>query len=125
MFNSDPLMFIETVTTKGLPQGQTVFDSRYDTPKPKKEVNEVLEEKEVEVQPLNNHQLSNETSVKLDSIIDLYHMSKPVICEIVTAVEHYEGIPFYKDNENLLIKKNGEDVSINLQEIQEVLILRI
>lgn len=123
MLNSDPLMFIETVTTKGLPQGRTVYDSRYDTIKKEKpllddkqeEVEEVVINKEVDVEILN----------KLDSVVDLYQIAKPVICDIITVSQHFEGIPFYKDDEKLLIKQNGEDVSINLQEIQEVLILRI
>lgn len=123
MLNSDPLMFIETVTTKGLPQGRTVYDSRYDTIKKEKQPlddkNEVVEE------VIINKELNTEVLNKLDNVVDLYQMSKPVICDIITISERFEGIPFYKDDEKLLIKQNGEDVSINLQEIQEVLILRI
>lgn len=122
MLNSDPLMFIETVTTKGLSQGQKVFDSRYNTVK--KEEKLELPKEPMETITLEN-KINAETLSKLETVIELYKISRPVICDIVTAYERFEGIPFLKDEEKVVIKQNASDISINLQDIQDVFIIRI
>ncbi len=121
MLNSDPLMFIETVTTKGLPQGRTVYDSRYD----KVDLSSFKkEESNIEDNLDMNTSIDEETLSKLESVVALYKIAKPVLCNIKTINTKYEGIPFKLQDEDLLIKQNGEDVVININEIQEIMILR-
>lgn len=122
MLNSDPLMFIETATTKGLSQGQKVFDSRYNTPKIEEQSKLLKEDVET---VLLDKKINEEVLVKLESVIELYKMSRPVICDIITTNQRIEGIPFLKDEEKLLIKQSGSDISVNIQDIQDVLIIRI
>ncbi|MBQ8293350.1 MAG: hypothetical protein IJX78_06075 [Bacilli bacterium] len=114
MLNSDPLMFIESAHVNVSSKSKTVFDSRYDLPKKKEE--EILSEPK---------EISKENLDKLDSILDLYHISKPVVCKIVTSSSSYEGIPFQKENDNLVIKQNGFDTVVNINDIEDIMILRI
>jgi hypothetical protein len=51
MFNTEPLMFIETAATKSAPSGQKIYDSRYD-----KKV--LVEEVKEELTPIDEEILS-------------------------------------------------------------------
>ena len=113
---------VETATTKGLSQGQKVFDSRYNTPKIEEQSKLLKEDVET---VLLDQKINEEVLVKLESVIELYKMSRPVICDIITTNQRIEGIPFLKDEEKLLIKQSGSDISVNIQDIQDVLIIRI
>lgn len=115
MFNSDPLMFIETAGTKSIPNGRTIYDSRYDK-------NVKLEEKEIVEEDLK---ISEETLSRLESIIELYQMSKPVLCDIKTIDGKYEGIPFEIKDEYVNIKHKGDILSLKLNRIVEIVILRV
>lgn len=113
MFNTEPLMFIETAATKSAPSGQTIYDSRYD-----KKV--LVEEVKEELTPIDEETLS-----KLESVVDLYQMSKPVLCDIKTLDENIEGIPLEINNEYLFVRHQGDTISLNLNTIKEIIIKRV
>ncbi len=113
MFNTDPLMFIETAATKSASNGQTIYDSRYD-----KKV--LVEEPKEELTPIDEETLS-----KLESVVDLYRMSKPVLCDIKTLDENIEGIPLEISKEYLYVKHQGDIISLNLNTIKEIIIKRV
>lgn len=107
MINPEPLMFIDSAKTLNQNKNQVVYDSRY---KPVKE----------EVKVINPDIL-----LKIDSVIELYQKVKPVVCEIKTIDNNYEGLPYSKDNEYLYVKQTGEVLRIKLEDIEEINILRI
>jgi hypothetical protein len=117
MLNSDPLMFIETAGTKSVPNGRTIYDSRYDK--------EVKLEEEKEVQVVETLKISEETLSRLESIVELYQMTKPVLCDIKTIDGNYEGIPVEIKDENVYVKHKGDILTLKLNGILEIIILRV
>ena len=116
MFNSDPLMFIETAKTKSIRNGKTIYDSRYD-----KDI-KVEEEKNLNEETF---EISEETLTRLESIIELYQMSKPVLCNIKTIDGQYECIPVEIQEECVNVKHRGDILSLKLNRILEIVILRV
>ena len=114
MFETDPLMFIETATTKGKPSGRTIYDSRYDK--------DIKLETEIKEEVLK---IDEETLSKLESIVELYQLSKPVLCDIKTIDSKYEGIPFEIKDEEVYIKHKGDILSLKVNTILEIIILAL
>ena len=104
----NPLMFIDTVNTKITKNSsQQIFDSRYSR------------------KQINNNNINYQT---IKNIITLYNHNQPVTCQITLVnKEIIIGIPYYSDNKILKIKKeeNDFDVSININSIIELIILKV
>ena len=109
MINPEPLMFIDSAKTLNQNKNQVVYDSRYKSVK-----------KEEPIKFINQDVL-----LKIDGVIELYQKIKPVVCDIITKNSSYQGIPYSKDEEYLYIKQNGLDVTLKLEDIEEINILRI
>ena len=69
--------------------------------------------------------INQDVLLKIDGVIELYQKIKPVVCDIITKNSSYQGIPYNKDEEYLYIKQNGLDVTLKLEDIEEINILRI
>ncbi len=109
MINPEPLMFIDSAKKLNQNKNQVVYDSRY---KP------IKKEEPIKV-------TNQDVILKIEGVIELYQKVKPIVCDIITKNTNYQGIPYNKDNEYLFIKQNGEDITLKLEDIEEINILRI
>ena len=101
----EPLMFIHTVSTPILSNGsKKYYDSR-------------------EASNKTNDRLLYQ---KIQNIIQMYEKGHPIPCLIETRNnESFEGVPTKIENDELITIQNGETNRVLLNDIKDVIILKI
>lgn len=118
----EPLMFIHTVSTPIITNGsKRYFDSR-----DKNKENRIIDNKINLTNKIKKRNIDEILLNKINNIIQMYKMSNPILCLVETSNnESIEGIPYQIDNERLFIKVNEDTIEIQLNEINDVIILKV
>lgn len=122
----DPLLFIHTVTTPILSNGsQRYYDSR--NPELSKKDKKVgINFKSNKIIDINNN---NEKSIlinKLNNLIQMFNQNQVIPTIIETKYnQSFEGIPCKVENNILFLNQNTNCIKIPLEDILDVIILKI
>lgn len=114
----EPLMFIHTVSTPIMTnESRSYFDSR-DYKNKKNKINYK--------EHTNNSLIDQLLLKKIKNIIQMHKQGNMINCMIETLNnESYEGIPFDIVNNKLLINQNNNILEITLNEVYDVIILKL
>ena len=143
MNNNGPLMFInnpDNLNNNELETGKKTYDSRHEK-KDKilriskreigKDINEYKQDMEEKKISKVNTVNSSDTTInkflldKLNNICVLYSYDMPVLCEISYGNESIKGVPSFINGNNLYIYVKGNQVTINIDEINDFKILEL
>lgn len=112
----EPLMFIHTVSTPICSNGsRQCYDSRDD--KGLKKIIKPIKEKKG---------IDDLLKQKINNIVQMYQISNGIPCLIETKNnESIEGIPYKLIDGNLAIKQDDNTIFVSLEDIKDIVILKI
>ena len=123
----EPLMFIHTVSTPILSNGsKKYYDSREASNKTNASTIPTIIPDEVLLERNRGRTLDRLLYQKIQNIIQMYEKGHPIPCLIETRNnESFEGVPTKIENDELITIQNGETNRILLNDIKDVIILKI
>lgn len=123
----EPLMFIHTVSTPILSNGsKKYYDSREASNKTNASTIPTFIPDEVLLERNRGRTIDRLLYQKIQNIIQMYEKGHPIPCLIETRNnESFEGVPTKIENDELITIQNGETNRILLNDIKDVIILKI
>ena len=123
----EPLMFIHTVSTPILSNGsKKYYDSREASNKTKASTIPTIIPDEVLLERNRGRTIDRLLYQKIQNIIQMYEKGHPIPCLIETRNnESFEGVPTKIENDELITIQNGETNRVLLNDIKDVIILKI
>jgi hypothetical protein len=123
----EPLMFIHTVSTPILSNGsKKYYDSREASNKTNASTIPTIIPDEVLLERNRGRTIDRLLYQKIQNIIQMYEKGHPIPCLIETRNnESFEGVPTKIENDELITIQNGETNRILLNDIKDVIILKI
>lgn len=123
----EPLMFIHTVSTPILSNGsKKYYDSREASNKTNASTIPTIIPDEVLLERNRGRTIDRLLYQKIQNIIQMYEKGHPIPCLIETRNnESFEGIPTKIENDELITIQNGETNRVLLNDIKDVIILKI
>lgn len=123
----EPLMFIHTVSTPILSNGsKKYYDSRETSNKTNASTIPTIIPDEVLLERNRGRTIDRLLYQKIQNIIQMYEKGHPIPCLIETRNnESFEGVPTKIENDELITIQNGETNRVLLNDIKDVIILKI
>ena len=123
----EPLMFIHTVSTPILSNGsKKYYDSREASNKTNASTIPTIIPDEVLLERNRGRTIDRLLYQKIQNIIQMYEKGHPIPCLIETRNnESFEGEPTKIENDELITIQNGETNRVLLNDIKDVIILKI
>ena len=123
----EPLMFIHTVSTPILSNGsKKYYDSREASNKTNASTIPTIIPYEVLLERNRGRTIDRLLYQKIQNIIQMYEKGHPIPCLIETRNnESFEGVPTKIENDELITIQNGETNRVLLNDIKDVIILKI
>ena len=123
----EPLMFIHTVSTPILSNGsKKYYDSREASNKTNASTIPTIIPDEVLLERNRGRTIDRLLYQKIQNIIQMYEKGHPIPCLIETRNnESFEGVPTKIENDELITIPNGETHRVLLNDIKDVIILKI
>ena len=123
----EPLMFIHTVSTPVLSNGsKKYYDSREASNKTNASTIPTIIPDEVLLERNRGRTIDRLLYQKIQNIIQMYEKGHPIPCLIETRNnESFEGVPTKIENDELITIQNGETNRVLLNDIKDVIILKI
>ena len=123
----EPLMFIHTVSTPILSNGsKKYYDSREASNKTNASTIPTIIPDEVLLERNRGRTIDRLLYQKIENIIQMYEKGHPIPCLIETRNnESFEGVPTKIENDELITIQNGETNRVLLNDIKDVIILKI
>ena len=123
----EPLMFIHTVSTPILSNGsKKYYDSREASNKTNASTIPTIIHDEVLLERKRGRTIDRLLYQKIQNIIQMYEKGHPIPCLIETRNnESFEGVPTKIENDELITIQNGETNRVLLNDIKDVIILKI
>ena len=123
----EPLMFIHTVSTPILSNGsKKYYDSREASNKTNASTIPTIITDEVLLERNRGRTIDRLLYQKIQNIIQMYEKGHPIPCLIETRNnESFEGVPTKIENDELITIQNGETNRVLLNDIKDVIILKI
>ena len=123
----EPLMFIHTVSTPILSNGsKKYYDSREASNKTNASTIPTIIPDEVLLERNRGRTIDRLLHQKIQNIIQMYEKGHPIPCLIETRNnESFEGVPTKIENDELITIQNGETNRVLLNDIKDVIILKI
>ncbi|CDC70168.1 MAG TPA: hypothetical protein DCR62_04795 [Acholeplasmatales bacterium] len=123
----EPLMFIHTVSTPILSNGsKKYYDSREASNKTNASTIPTIIPDEVLLERNRGRTIDRLLYQKIQNIIQMYEKGHPIPCLIETRNnESFEGVPTKIENDELITIQNGETNRVLLNDIKDVIILKI
>ena len=123
----EPLMFIHTVSTPILSNGsKKYYDSREASNKTNASTIPTIIPDEVLLERNRGSTIDRLLYQKIQNIIQMYEKGHPIPCLIETRNnESFEGVPTKIENDELITIQNGETNRVLLNDIKDVIILKI
>ena len=120
-------MFIHTVSTPILSNGsKKYYDSREASNKTNASTIPTIIPDEVLLERNRGRTIDRLLYQKIQNIIQMYEKGHPIPCLIETRNnESFEGVPTKIENDELITIQNGETNRILLNDIKDVIILKI
>ena len=123
----EPLMFIHTVSTPILSNGsKKYYDSREASNKTNASTIPTIIPDEVLLERNRGRTIDRLLYQKIQNIIQMYEKGHAIPCLIETRNnESFEGVPTKIENDELITIQNGETNRVLLNDIKDVIILKI
>ena len=123
----EPLMFIHTVSTPILSNGsKKYYDSREASNKTNASTIPTIIPDEVLLERNRGRTIDRLLYQKIQNIIQMYEKGHPIPCLIETRNnESFEGVPTKIENDELITIQDGETNRVLLNDIKDVIILKI
>lgn len=123
----EPLMFIHTVSTPILSNGsKKYYDSREASNKTNASTIPTIIPDEVLLERNRGRTIDRLLYQKIQNIIQMYEKGHPIPCLIETRNnKSFEGVPTKIENDELITIQNGETNRVLLNDIKDVIILKI
>ena len=123
----EPLIFIHTVSTPILSNGsKKYYDSREASNKTNASTIPTIIPDEVLLERNRGRTIDRLLYQKIQNIIQMYEKGHPIPCLIETRNnESFEGVPTKIENDELITIQNGETNRVLLNDIKDVIILKI
>ena len=123
----EPLMFIHTVSTPILSNGsKKYYDSREASNKTNASTIPTIIPDEVLLERNRGRTIDRLLYQKIQNIIQMYEKGHPIPCLIETRNnESFGGVPTKIENDELITIQNGETNRVLLNDIKDVIILKI
>ena len=123
----EPLMFIHTVSTPILSNGsKKYYDSREASNKTNASTIPTIIPDEVLLERNRGRTIDRLLYQKIQNIIQMYEKGHPIPCLIETRNnESFEGVPTKIENDELITIQNGETNRVLLNDIKDVIILKL
>ena len=123
----EPLMFIHTVSTPILSNGsKKYYDSREASNKTNASTIPTIIPDEVLLERNRGRTIDRLLYQKIQNIIQMYEKGHTIPCLIETRNnESFEGVPTKIENDELITIQNGETNRVLLNDIKDVIILKI
>lgn len=123
----EPLMFIHTVSTPILSNGsKKYYDSREASNKTNASTIPTIIPDEVLLERNRGRTIDRLLYQKIQNIIQMYEKGHSIPCLIETRNnESFEGVPTKIENDELITIQNGETNRVLLNDIKDVIILKI
>lgn len=108
--SGEPLLFIESINEAVIPKNQELFDSR---------------NKQTKIITKTHN---TEFYIKLSRLVLMYNKNKKIICRVIMLSKDEHNVIIKKNMNNIIYCtniENDEDVSLNINEIDEIIIDKI